>query len=174
MELLIIPVPFVEKIKTILYPLNCLNSVVKDQLTIFVWTCVVFGFGLGAGVVCLRLYVWHMEVPRLGVQLELLLLAYTTAKATWDRAASRTYTAAHSNARFLTHWARPGIETTSSWILVSLLPLSHDENSRVGLFLSSLLCTMSVLFPVLWCLDYCSNIIFCEIRWCNSTNFVLL
>ena len=27
-------------------------------------------------------YLWHMEVPRLGVQLELQLLAYTTAKAT--------------------------------------------------------------------------------------------
>ena len=31
---------------------------------------------------------WHMEVPRLGVQLELQLLAYTTA---------------HGNARSLTH-----------------------------------------------------------------------
>ena len=29
-----------------------------------------------------------------------------------------TYTAAHSNARSLTHWARPGTEPTSSWILV--------------------------------------------------------
>ena len=27
---------------------------------------------------------WHMEVPRLGVQLELLLLAYTTATAAPD------------------------------------------------------------------------------------------
>ena len=29
-------------------------------------------------------YLWHMEVPRLGVQLELQLLAYTTAIATSD------------------------------------------------------------------------------------------
>ena len=28
--------------------------------------------------------VWHMEVPRLGVKLELQLPAYTTATATWD------------------------------------------------------------------------------------------
>ena len=28
-----------------------------------------------------------------------------------------TYTIAHSNARSLTHWTRPGIKTTSSWIL---------------------------------------------------------
>ena len=27
---------------------------------------------------------WHMEVPRLGVKSELLLLAYATATATWD------------------------------------------------------------------------------------------
>ena len=45
----------------------------------------------------------HMEVPRLGVQSELQLPAYTTA---------------HSSARSLTHWVRPRIEPTSSWILV--------------------------------------------------------
>ena len=27
---------------------------------------------------------WHMEVPRLGLELELQLLAYTIAIATWD------------------------------------------------------------------------------------------
>ena len=30
------------------------------------------------------LHLWHMEVPRLGVQLELQLLAYTIAIAMWD------------------------------------------------------------------------------------------
>ena len=30
-------------------------------------------------------------------------------------AASATYTTAHSNTRSLTHWARPGMEPTSSW-----------------------------------------------------------
>ena len=44
-----------------------------------------------------------MEFPRLGVQLELQLPAYTTA---------------HGNARSLTHWMRPGIEPASSWIPV--------------------------------------------------------
>ena len=47
-----------------------------------------------------------MEVPRLGVKSELQLLAYTTA---------------HSNARSLTHWARPGIKPASSWILVGFI-----------------------------------------------------
>ena len=32
--------------------------------------------------------------------------------------ASSTYTTTHSNAGSLTHWARPGIEPLSSWILV--------------------------------------------------------
>ena len=36
--------------------------------------------------VLLGLHSWHMEVPRLGVELELQLPAYTTARATatWD------------------------------------------------------------------------------------------
>ena len=50
--------------------------------------------------------VWHMEVPRLGVKLELQLLAYTRA---------------HSNAGSLTLWARPGMEPLSSWILVKFV-----------------------------------------------------
>ena len=32
----------------------------------------------------LRMNQWHMEVPRLGVELELQLLAYTTATAMQD------------------------------------------------------------------------------------------
>ena len=36
-------------------------------------------------------------------------------------AMSVTYTTAHSNAGFLTHWARPGIKPTSSWILVGFI-----------------------------------------------------
>ena len=46
---------------------------------------------------------WHMEVPRLGVKLELQLLVYTTATATRNLSASVTYTTVHSNAGSLTH-----------------------------------------------------------------------
>ena len=60
----------------------------------------------------------HMEVPRLGVESELLLPAYATATATTDRKTSVTYTTAHSNAGSLTHWARPGIELATSWLLL--------------------------------------------------------
>jgi len=61
----------------------------------------------------------HMEVPRLGVELELQLQAYTTA---------------HGNAGSLTHWARPGIELSSSWMLVRFVPDAHNRNSQHGLF----------------------------------------
>ena len=54
----------------------------------------------------------HMEVTKLGLELELQLSAYAT---------SVTYVAAHTNTRSLTHWARPEIKHTSSWILVRFL-----------------------------------------------------
>ena len=45
----------------------------------------------------------HMEIPRLGVERELLLPAYATATATWVLAVSVTYTTAHGNTSSLTH-----------------------------------------------------------------------
>ena len=51
----------------------------------------------------LGLHLQHMKVPRLGVQSELPLLPTPTA---------------HSHPGSLTHWARPGIQPASSWVLV--------------------------------------------------------
>ena len=55
----------------------------------------------------LGLYLQHIEFPRLGVDLEMQLPAYTTATANQDlshiRAASANYMAAHSNTRCLTY-----------------------------------------------------------------------
>ena len=68
----------------------------------------------------LGLYLWHMKVPRLGVNLELQLLAYTTAMP-W--ASSMTYIEACGNTRSLTHQVRPRIEPTSSWMPVGFLTL---------------------------------------------------
>ena len=45
----------------------------------------------------------QMEVPRLGIESELQLLAYTTATETWDLSQPLTCTAAHGKAGFLTH-----------------------------------------------------------------------
>ena len=44
-----------------------------------------------------------MEVSRLGVELELQLLAYTTATALWDPSHILPTPQAHSNAGFFTH-----------------------------------------------------------------------
>ena len=60
-----------------------------------------------------------MEVPRLGVKSELQLLVYATV---------------HSNARSFTHWSRPGIEATSSWIPVGFVT-SVPQQELLKLFL---------------------------------------
>ena len=60
----------------------------------------------------------HVEDPRLGLQSELQLLAHTIATATPDPSCLCDL---HHDAGPLTHKARPGIEPTSSWILVKLV-----------------------------------------------------
>ena len=62
----------------------------------------------------LRSHPQHMEVPRLGVELELQLPAYATVTAMWDLSHV-------SNARSLTHCARAGIEPASSCIIVRFI-----------------------------------------------------
>ena len=79
----------------------------------------------------------HREVPRLGVESELQLLAYTTAIATPtpDLTTSAIYTTAYSSTRYLTHWVKSGIESTSSWTLGQVLNLlSHNRNSKDQVF----------------------------------------
>ena len=53
--------------------------------------------------VYLGLYLWHMEVPRLRVESDLLLLAYATATAMWDLSCTCDLHPAHGNAGSLTH-----------------------------------------------------------------------
>ena len=72
-----------------------------------------------------------MEVPRLGVALELQLQQHQI------RAASVTDTTAHSNARSLTYRAGPGIQPASSWILVGFVTTEpQGELSFLFFFLS--------------------------------------
>ena len=77
---------------------------------------------------------WHMDVPRIGVEWELQLPVYTTATAMPDPShVPATYAAACSNIRSLTHRARPGIEPSSSQTLWQAInPLSHKGNSIVS------------------------------------------
>ena len=56
-----------------------------------------------------------------GVELELQLLAYIQPQQHRIWATSVTCTTAHVNAGSLTCWTRPGIEPTSSWILVRFI-----------------------------------------------------
>ena len=49
------------------------------------------------------------------------------------RAASVTYTTAHSSARFLTHWLRLSIEPTSSWILVGFITAEPQQELQQNL-----------------------------------------
>ena len=55
-----------------------------------------------AVVVFLGLHLWHMEVPRLGVELELQLPADATDTATLSHVC-KLYTTAHFNTGSLTH-----------------------------------------------------------------------
>ena len=63
----------------------------------------------------------HVEVPRLGVESELQLLASSTATETRDLSESATYSTAPGNAGSPTHQTRPGIEPPSSQILVGFV-----------------------------------------------------
>ena len=70
----------------------------------------------------LGLHSWHIEARRLGVKSELQLPVHHSHSNTGIRTTSATYTTAHGNTGYLTHWVRPGIEATSSWLLVGFVP----------------------------------------------------
>ena len=56
----------------------------------------------------LGLHLWHMDVPRLGVELQLSV-------------PDLSHVCNHGNARSLTHRVKPGIKPVSSWILVRVV-----------------------------------------------------
>ena len=60
----------------------------------------------------------HMEVPRLGPNQSYSHRPTPEPQQRKIQASSATYTTVHGNARSLTHWARKGIEPTTSWLLV--------------------------------------------------------
>ena len=66
-----------------------------------------------------------MEIPRLGVESELQLLAYCYCTAIATRDPSGAYDL-HQGSQLT---ARPGIKPASSWILVRFVPLSYDGNA---------------------------------------------
>ena len=60
-------------------------------------------------------------------------LCHSHSKAIW--AASVTYTTAHANARYLTHWARLEIKPTPSWILVRFVTAEPQRELPVNCFI---------------------------------------
>ena len=66
----------------------------------------------------------YVEVPRLGVESELQLLAYTTATTAQDL--SRIYDLHHSSRQrqILDPLTRPGMEPACSWILVGFVSVA--------------------------------------------------
>ena len=85
----------------------------------------------------LRPHLLLMDVPRLGVELELQLQPVPQSQQCWIWAPSVNYAAACSHAGSLTHWMRPGIEPASlqgqHWVLNLL---SHNGNSAYMLNVS--------------------------------------
>ena len=55
-------------------------------------------------------HTWHMEIPKLGVELKLQLRPKPQPRQHWIWAASVTCAAACSHSGSLTHWVRPGIK----------------------------------------------------------------
>ena len=92
--------------------------------SIYLWKVIFFFFGF------LGLHLWHMEVSRLGVELELQLLAYATAMATQEQ--SRIYNLHHSSQQHqILNPLRPRVEPSSLRMLCGVLnPLSYNRNSR--------------------------------------------
>ena len=69
----------------------------------------------------LGLHLQHMKVPQLGGELELQLMAYTTATATLDPSCVCNLHHSSRLLQILTHWAGPEMEPKCSWILVGFV-----------------------------------------------------
>ena len=81
------------------------------EAQIFVSTKRLFFFFLG-------LHLQHTEAPRLGLNQSCSLWLTPQPQQHGIRATSVTYITAQGNTVSLTHWARPGIKSLSSWMLV--------------------------------------------------------
>ena len=65
---------------------------------------------------------------------------------------SATYTTAHGKTGSLTHWARPGIKPTSSWILVGFISIAPQRELCIWVFpfFYQLLTTLAISFSYRW------------------------
>ena len=80
-----------------------------------------FNFLIFWSFVFLGPHLQHMEIPRLGVNWNCSYRPMPQPQQCGIQATCVTYIIAHWNAGSLTHWERPGMESTSSWILLGLV-----------------------------------------------------
>ena len=82
-------------------------------------------------------HLWHMDVPRLAVKLELQLPTYATDTATPDLSHVCDLHPSSQQRRILNPLSRARDQTSllmERYLLGSLLPLSHNRNSRRDFF----------------------------------------
>ena len=92
-----------------------------------------------------------MEVPRLGIELELQLLAYTTAKAMPEPSHICLQLVGNTGSVF--HLVRSGIEPTSSWILAVFLTHWAIMGTPNMIFFVLIVCSLNYfLLLILVCL----------------------
>ena len=91
-----------------------LRSIYYTSRRIVIFTFSFLSFFLGP-------HLWHMEVPRLGVQLELQLPVYTIATATPDPSCICDLYHSLLQHWILNPWVGLGMESASSWILVRFI-----------------------------------------------------
>ena len=111
------------------------------------WSMNINGYGISSFLFFFTMHLQHMGVLRLGVKSELELLAYTTATATQDP----SHICGLHNSSWqhwsLTHWVRPGIEPTSSWILVRFIIV--EPQWELPPLLIFFFCTSFLVFQIL-------------------------
>ena len=89
----------------------------------------------------------HMEVPRLGSNRTCSRQLTPQPQQCGIRVASAGYTTAHGNARSLTHWARPGIKPSPSWMLVRFISAEPWQELQ-AIFLIQFLSCHSISGPL--------------------------
>ena len=133
------------------YPQPCQEIVLTSLVVYKHFHMYIFFFFLGP-------HLQHMEVPRLGVNRSCSCRPTPQPQQHGIWAMSATYTTAHSNTGSLTHWARPGIEPTTSWLLarfVSAVPQGELLHILLNLTLLYLYKCMTHIFKPWTCFADC-------------------
>ena len=101
--------------------------------------CFVLGVVFAFVLFCfLGLHLWHMEVPRLGVESKLQLPAYTTTTATPDQSSICNLHHSSWQCQIPDPLARPEIKPPSSWIpVVDSFLLQHNGHSQYYVLIAS-------------------------------------